>query len=127
MRVLLALIIGIGIGAGGHWYYSTHQSSPEVQAVKERIDGATRSAREAGQAMADAAADIRITAAIKSKLVASSELSAFNISVSTTGGVVTLSGTVPSSDAIGKAVRLAMETDGVREVVSSLRVKARPL
>jgi osmotically-inducible protein OsmY len=84
-----------------------------------------RSATQAGQAIADATADARITAAIKGKLIASRDLSALSISVNTTGGIVTLAGTVPSTDAISKAMLLAMETDGVKEVVSTLQVKPK--
>jgi len=82
-----------------------------------------RKAQDAGQAIADATADARITTAIKAKLVANRDLSAFSISVNTTGGVVTLSGSVPSTEAISKAMLLAMQTDGVREVISTLQVK----
>jgi hyperosmotically inducible periplasmic protein len=84
-----------------------------------------RKARDAGQAISDATADARTTAAIKSKLLASRDLSALSISVNTTGGIVTLSGTVNSSEDISKAMLLAMDTDGVREVVSTLQVKAK--
>ena len=84
-----------------------------------------RKAKEAGQAIADATTDARITAAIKGKLVANRDLSALSISVNTTGGIVTLSGTVPSLEAISKAMLLAMETDGVKEVISTLQVKPR--
>jgi hyperosmotically inducible protein len=84
-----------------------------------------RKAKEAGQAISDATADARITAAIKGKLIANRDLSALSISVNTTGGIVTLSGTVPSTDAISKAMLVAMETDGVKEVVSTLQVKPR--
>ncbi len=84
-----------------------------------------REARDAGQAIADATADARITAAIKAKLVASHDLSALNISVNTTAGVVTLSGFVSSPENISKAILLAMETDGVREVISTLQVKPK--
>jgi len=84
-----------------------------------------REARAAGHALADATADARITGAIKAKLVASRDLSALNISVNTTAGVVTLSGYVASSEHIAKAIVLAMETDGVREVISTLQVKPK--
>jgi hyperosmotically inducible periplasmic protein len=84
-----------------------------------------RKAREAGQVIADATADARITAAIKTKLVASRDLSALNISVNTTAGVVTLSGPVSSPEHISKAMLLAMETDGVREVISTLQVRPK--
>ena len=82
-----------------------------------------RKAKEAGQAIADATADPRTTAAIKAKLLASHDLSALRISVNTTAGIVTLSGSVNSNEDIGKAMLLAMEADGVREVVSTLQVK----
>jgi osmotically-inducible protein OsmY len=84
-----------------------------------------REARAAGHAIADATADTRITGAIKTKLVASRDLSALNISVNTTAGVVTLSGYVSSSEHIAKAIVLAMETDGVREVISTLQVQPK--
>jgi hypothetical protein len=51
-----------------------------------------RKAQETGRAIADATSDARITAAIKGKLLAHPELSAFSISVNTTDGVVTLAG-----------------------------------
>jgi len=84
-----------------------------------------RQAREAGQAIADATADARITGAIKGKLLADRELSALSISVNTTEGVVTLSGTVSSAENVSKAMLVAMETDGVREVISTLQVKTQ--
>jgi osmotically-inducible protein OsmY len=84
-----------------------------------------RAAIDAGHAIADATADARTTAAIKTKLLASRDLSALNISVNTTAGVVTLSGSVASPEHISKAILLAMETDGVREVVSTLQVKQK--
>jgi osmotically-inducible protein OsmY len=84
-----------------------------------------RKAKEAGQAIADATADTRITAAIKAKLLANRDLSPLSISVNTTDGVVTLSGAVPSADAISKAMLIALETDGVKEVISALQVKAQ--
>jgi osmotically-inducible protein OsmY len=47
-----------------------------------------------------------------------------SISVDTTDGLVTLSGTARSHDEVAKAVRLALETEGVRKVVSTLQVRA---
>src|SRR6266404_6445073 len=68
-----------------------------------------RKAREAGHAIADGTADARVTAAIKGKLLANPDLSAMSISVNTTGGIVTLSGTVSSAEDISKAMLVAME------------------
>ena len=80
-------------------------------------------AREVGAAVTEATVDARITAAIKAKLLTDSDLSALSISVNTTYGVVTLSGMASSYDAIGKAILLALEADGVREVVSTLQIR----
>ena len=82
-----------------------------------------KKALEVGDKIVDATANARITAAIKAKLALDSELSAVSIAVNTTDGVVTLSGTVSSHENIGKAMKLAMQTDGVREVISTLQVK----
>lgn len=82
-------------------------------------------ARVAGAAIADTAANARITATIKGKLIKESNLAAFKIDVDTNDGVVTLSGTVNSSEEIAQAMRLAFETEGVHKVVSSLQVKAK--
>ncbi len=82
-----------------------------------------RSVRSVGSTVADATRDTRITTAIKAKLVADSELSAWNISVATSDGLVTLSGHVATHDQIGRAMLIALDTGGVHEVVSNLRVK----
>lgn len=79
-------------------------------------------ARAAGQSIAGAAANARVTAAIKTKLVAEPGLSAFNINVDTTDGLVTLSGKVDLHEQIAKAVKLALDTEGVHKVVSTLQV-----
>ncbi len=156
MRVFLALIIGIIVGAGGWWYLSSHEGQTRMRSAGDQLQNAAKSARdtveeklrvldlrtndikdelartgeiirrkarETGSAIADATADARITATIKAKLVKERDLSALSISVNTTAGVVTLSGTVPSTEAISKAMLLAMDTDGVREVISTLQVK----
>jgi hyperosmotically inducible protein len=158
MRILLALIIGIAIGAAALWFYNDRNGRSVIRSTGEQIDSATkpardaiqekvkdldlrpetikeelaktgqvvrRKAREAGQAIADATADARITAAIKGKLIADRNLSALSISVSTTNGVVTLSGSVSSPEDISKAMALAMDVEGVREVISTLQVKGQ--
>lgn len=85
-----------------------------------------RKAREAGQAITDATADARTTGAIKTKLIGNRDLSGLSISVNTTSGIVTLSGTVSSPEEISKAMLIAWETEGVREVISTLQVKGKP-
>jgi osmotically-inducible protein OsmY len=98
---------------------------PDIKQELERTGQVVRKKAEAvGSAMADAAADTRVTTSIKAKLVKDPGLSAFRISVSTTDGVVTLSGSVDAPEQIRDAMKLALDTDGVREVISTLQVKA---
>lgn len=81
-------------------------------------------ARSAGHSIADATANARVTAAVKGRLVAEPGLSAFSINVDTTDGLVTLSGKVSSHEQVGRAVKLALDTEGVRKVISTLQVSA---
>jgi hyperosmotically inducible periplasmic protein len=83
-----------------------------------------RKAYDIGEKMADAAADAHIVAAIKASYAVDPDLSVWQISVSCTQGHVTLSGTVSTPEDIGRAVALALDADGVRDVISTLQVKS---
>ena len=164
---VIALLLGIIVGAGGVWYFVGVAPSPAVvdaerrasaqagkalesaQEAAERAKHAMgaklealelraedvkkdlaesgkvvrRSVRDRGDAMPDAAADERITAAINAKLAADPQLSALGVSVSTTAGRVTLSGRGASPELIGRVTIIALGTEGVREVVSTLEAK----
>jgi osmotically-inducible protein OsmY len=82
--------------------------------------------RKAGQMareVADATEDARTTAAIKTRLALDPHLSPLYISVDTTDGRVTLAGYADSPDDIAQAIRIALERDGVREVVSTIQLR----
>ena len=100
--------------------FSTEDLKEELsrtgQVVREK-------ANKLSSKIADATADPRVTATIKSKLLADSTLSALSISVNTTDGVVTLSGSVKTHEHIKKAMDLALSTDGCDKVISTLQVK----
>jgi hypothetical protein len=150
MKIFLTLLIGIVVGGAIVWFAGTRKGKDAASTTGQKIQDAAksagdavddkirawklrpedikdelarsgqvirRSAEQAGKAIADGTADARTTAAIKAKLLTMS------ISVNTTAGRVTLSGTVDSAQDIGKAIQVAMETDGVREVVSTLQIK----
>ena len=158
MKFIFALVIGVIVGAGAVWFYSSSQGRHTLNTTGEQIENSTKAARdtvqdkikaldlrpeqikedlartgqvvrrkaqEAGHAISDATADARITGAIKGKLLANKDLSAMSISVNTTEGVVTMSGSVNSPEDISKAMLLAMDTDGVREVISTMQVAGK--
>src|SRR5579862_3287142 len=66
----------------------------------------------AGAAISDSA----ITAKVKSKLLGDSQVKSSHIKVVTTNGVVTLTGSVMSSDSKSAAVELARGVEGVKSV-----------
>ncbi len=68
--------------------------------------------------------DARIVAVLKGKYALDSDLSALAINIDCTAGRVTLQGHATSAELIGKAIRLALETDGVTQVESLLAVES---
>ena len=78
-----------------------------------------------GEKVGGAVDKARIVTVINAKYVADSDLSAWKINVDADNGVVTLNGTVRSVDFIGKAIALALDTDGVHQVVSLLKVETK--
>ncbi len=76
----------------------------------------------AGLTVACGQTDAGITTAVKSKLAADDTVKAYQIDVDTNRKVVTLSGDVQSTVAKEQAVKLALETEGVRDVVDRLTV-----
>jgi hypothetical protein len=106
-----------------HFHLDSDQIRDELSKTGQIV---RKKAAEAGHAIADATADARTTAAIKTKLIADPQLTGLSISVNTTDGIVTLSGSVSSPGDVGKAVLTALETEGVHEVVSTIQVRARP-
>ena len=81
---------------------------------------------EVGSASLDqAVSDSALTASIKEKLEAS-EMNRFDgVAVRTTNGVVTLTGSVQSEQAMKKVLDIAHDTDGVTRVDNNLKI-ARP-
>ena len=103
------------------------KDSLDVDRIREELSRTGQVIREksrrAGEVIADASANARISTAIKARLINEPSLRALTINVDTTDGVVTLSGTVSSPEEIARAVALALETDGVHKVISTLQIK----
>jgi len=130
MRAFAAFLLGLIVGGVTVWYMQSprahEQVKSETAAARQKVAEAMPEVKAAlqgvGEKVADATADTRTTAAIKVKLAADPELSVLQISVDTTGGLVTLAGKVKSPELVDKAIALAKSVDGVREVKSTLQV-----
>jgi len=91
--------------------------------IKADLDHSGQVVREKAQVAGERIVDARIVTVIKAKYVLDHNLSARDIAVDSRDGVVTLGGTVPSASLIGRAVMLAIDTDGVSRVVSQITIQ----
>ena len=77
---------------------------------------------ENGPSQSQQAADSAITAWVRSRYAEDSLVSMFDIDVRTSGGKVTLSGTVASHAAREEAEKIAISTDGVKAIDNQINV-----
>ena len=86
---------------------------------REPIEGTTGSAAQSGEQAAAVIDDSVITTKVKTALLAEPEVNGKDISVTTSGGQVTLSGVVPAPQ-IMRAEQITRGVEGVHEVVNRL-------
>lgn len=133
-RLILLIIVLVGVGGFllGWWTFERGEdtrdavgTAGEVSTDKARDVGAQvgETAAVAANQAKNALANGAITAKIKSKMTLDDTLEAMRIDVDTSDAVVTLSGTVDTEAQRQRALQLARETDGVRQVVDHLKVR----
>lgn len=147
---ILSFLLGASAGAFGFWYFTQGQGKDqfaEVQTNAIRVGQIVKTkasegyhdvmeelartgmivrdqAKHAGEVVATAATDARITAAVKSKLVGDSGLAGLRIGVETSANVVTLTGEVTDINQLTKVVNAALTVEGVSRVVSKLQLSS---
>lgn len=109
------LVLGIAAAGLAVTACSDNSQSPSGQISK--------GAREMGQGITAAANDVAITTQVKAKMAANTGLNSFKIHVSTTNGVVTLTGTVDSAATRNIAGQVAAQVRGVKSVNNELKIK----
>ena len=125
MRSSVAIFAGLVLASTVTVAACSKKPSPQTAAdhfkrgASEMVQGAKQAATEAKNAVADST----ITAHVKARLAANQGLSSFDIHVSTTNGIVHLTGKVGSDAARQLAGQVAGKTDDVRVVVNELEVK----
>ena len=136
IRTVLLLAIGAIVGVLAYNYWSGHgwtlgpvpaSTNDDLAEVRQRSAElsreATKKATESATKLEGAMSEGAITAKIKSKMALDDYVNANAIAVHTSGGIVTLTGFVESTDERARAVRLAQETKGVTQVIDKLEVK----
>ena len=114
-----AALLAIGIAACDRNAPNTPSSSTDLEKLPGQVE---RQIEKAGAVVDDAS----ITAKVKAALVAEPGIEGFGVDVDTSANVVTLSGTVASSELREEAQRIARKVDGVKEVKNNLTVKPAP-
>jgi hyperosmotically inducible protein len=114
--IVLAVALAALFGAAG-----CGQGPDDSAQVNER----PRSAAETGQQAGAAVDDSVITTKVKTALLAEPEINGRDISVTVTGGQVTLSGVVPAPQ-IMRAEAVVRSVEGVNEVVNQLTATGAP-
>ncbi len=106
-RKIIALVVLLGaIGLAVWFYYNPQSSVPRAAGV-----------------VVQQATDATTTGKVKSAFALSKRLSVYDIGVDTSGGVVTLTGGVPSEIDKQLAVSVAKDTNGVKQVNDQLVVQ----
>ncbi|HWY25689.1 MAG TPA: BON domain-containing protein [Nevskia sp.] len=103
-KIFRTTLVAAGLGAG--------LCGGAALSAAAYADDATPHSDGIGAAITDTA----ITAKVKARLLEDSRLKKSHVSVTTTNGAVTLTGTAPSSDAAAAAKELASGVDGVKSV-----------
>jgi osmotically-inducible protein OsmY len=130
--VLIVVIVGAGAFLLGWWGSGRLRDDVRQTVGTTGVD--TQRAREVGAKVGEKTAtaadqarrainDGGVTAKIKAKMALDDTVKALDIDVDTVGTTVTLSGIVATDAQRQKALQLARETDGVKQVVDQLQVR----
>jgi hyperosmotically inducible protein len=126
--ILIIVLVGVGTYVLGYWQAERSANAavdgPLIDQQRVRETGAeiAQGARVAGWRMADAVEDGALTAKIKSKMALDDYVKARDIDVDSSDGLVTLTGTLHSEAEHERAVKLTLETAGVRTIIDALQV-----
>jgi hyperosmotically inducible periplasmic protein len=131
-----SVVDNLSVGSGPTAATGAHDRVPEPRgtgqveaaardagrAIDHQIEAARRGASDAAGTAGAVMSDAALTAAVKTRFLADPDISGLKIDVDTTDGVVTLRGGLKSNAERQRALSVARETKGVREVVDRLRV-----
>ena len=135
VRAVVLIVVLVAAGAFLLGWWGSGRLGDDAPARTVGTTGVnTEKAREVGAKVGETAAtaaeqgrvalnDGATTAKIKAKMALDDTVKALDIDVDTAGTTVTLSGVVSSEAQKTRALQLARETDGVKQVVDNIRVR----
>ena len=133
LRLVILLVVLVGGGAFLLGYWGGGVRNTNAPGTVGTSGANTQKAREVGAQVAEKTAvaanqarralnEGAITAKIKAKMALDDTVKALDIDVDTVGTTVTVSGVVKSESQRQRALALARETEGVKQVVDQLRL-----
>ena len=133
-RLVILLVVLVGGGAFLLGYWGGGVRNTNTPGSVGTTGASTEKAREVGAQVAEKTAvaanqarralnEGAITAKIKAKMALDDSVKALDIDVDTVGTTVTVSGVVTSEAQRQRALALARETEGVKQVIDQLQVR----
>jgi hyperosmotically inducible protein len=134
-KLVLLIIIVVGVAGFLLGWWSTRDAQVDRAAIAAAGASAAERAKAVGAQLSEKSAvaakeakealsDGTLTAKIKAKMALDDRVKALDLNVDTVNGVVTVKGKVGSEAERERALQLARETDGVRQVVDRIVIAA---
>ena len=135
LRLVILVIVLVAVGAFLLGWWGNRKVSNDAPRETVGTTGVnTERAREVGAKVGERTAaaanearqaltDGQITAKIKAKLALDDSVKAFSVDIDTNGTTVTVTGAVDSQAQRDRILKLARETEGVKEVVDRITVR----
>jgi hyperosmotically inducible protein len=118
----VVLTLGLVLPAFARSATASDSMNAAGQSMKQAGSDTAHAAQDVYHATATAVRDTEITAKVKTALHKAHATEQSNIHVSTSAGIVTLRGSVATTDVAMQAVQVAKATEGVKQVDNELTV-----
>jgi hyperosmotically inducible periplasmic protein len=127
MTLATVFVVTSALGACNRQQQSEGEAKYDAakENAAEKYDEAKADVREGMNEAGAKMDDATITTKVKSSIIAEPGLDALDINVNTAGGVVTLLGTVDTSEHRTRAEEIARNTEGVKSVDNKLNIQAK--
>jgi len=117
LKLLVLVIVLVAVGGIFLGWWGAGAPLPDRDAVATAGKEMSQKTAEAAKTAQEALSDGALTAKIKAKMALDDRVKALDLNIDTANRVVTVSGTVRTSAERERALALARETDGVRQVI----------
>jgi hyperosmotically inducible protein len=123
-KLLVLVVVLVAVGGFFLGWWGAGAPMPDRDAVATAGQEISQKTAEAAKTAQEALSDGALTAKIKAKMALDDRVKALDLNVDTANRVVTVGGKVRTSAERERALALARETDGVKQVVDRLVIDA---